>query len=61
MTIFKKIQILKPYHQPHNRPPKTGLTKQWRGLLKVMARHMGQGGTVKMTQHGEYADVELLP
>ena len=52
MTIFKKIQIIKP---------KTGLTKQWRGLLKIMARHMGQGGAVKMTQHGEYADVELLP
>ena len=56
MTTYKNVQILK-----QDRKLKTGLTKQWRQLLKVMAQHMGKGGAVKMEQHGEYADVELLP
>ena len=58
MTTYK---ILNWHHQPHGRPPKHGLTKQWRDLLKVMDKHMKAGGAVKMTQHGDYADLELLP
>lgn len=61
MTIYKEVQIFKTYRQPFKSSRAIGLTKQWRELLKIMARHMGQGGAVKMQQYGNYASVELLP